>query len=345
LGEVVTVRGPISSDQLGLTLTHEHLFLHLENWFVRPLNPAEEAYSREPVSLKSLHRVRYRPYSNWDNIHITDFNTVLDEVRAFKAAGGGTIVELTLPAIGRDPVKMRDLASQADLNIVCGCGYYVRTSHPPSLDRKTVEEVATELVTELTEGYEGTGIRPGVIGEVGTSWPIDPVEEKVLRASALAQQRTGAPISIHLSGPEKHAGVVLDILEDAGAVLSKVALSHLDIHPIDTKTHGQLAARGAYVEYDLFGLTEFSEDGHWLPTPSDLTRIDAIKKLCEAGHGSKVLIAHDVCLKMQQIAYGGFGFAHIPAHVTPLMKAMGMSSEQINTIVRDNPAAWLTWMN
>lgn len=354
VGFAVTVRGPIRVEELGVTLTHEHLFLKLDNWFVQPKTDEDRAYAVEPVNLANLYRVRYRPYANWDNIRIDDFEMVRADVAAFRRGGGGTIVELTLSDIGRDAPRMRQVSEETGVNVICGCGHYVRTAHPPSIAKMSSEDVAEEIICDLTEGIDGTSIRAGVIGELGTTWPLHPDEEKVLRAGAIAHKKTGAPISIHMSSGGSHKDMseeevrrypfaILDILAESGADLNKVTLSHMDVHPLDTDLHSELAARGAYIEYDLFGLTEFSEDGLWLPPPSDLSRIEAVQRLCDAGYQDRIVIAHDVCLKMQQQAYGGFGFAHIPAHVRPLMHAMGMTDSLVDHIVRANPARWLEW--
>ena len=44
------------------------------------------------------------------------------------------------------------------------------------------------MVREVSEGVEGTGVRCGVIGEVGVSYPMTDFEKRSLQASAKAQQ-------------------------------------------------------------------------------------------------------------------------------------------------------------
>jgi len=343
-GHVVTVLGELQPAELGVVLPHEHLFLRLDNWFVPPQTEEERVFASSALSLDNLTSVRYRPYRNWDNIRIEDFDTVLAEVTAYRRAGGGTIVDVTPPAIGRDPVRARMLSERTGVHVVSGCGYYVQTSHPPQVSTMSAEDIEQELVGELEGEIVGTGVRAGVIGEIGTSHPITADERKVLLASAAAQRRTGAPVAIHLSSGADYGHEVLDILEKGGADLAKVALCHLDgRHPIDVAAHLELAARGAFVEYDLFGITEFSEDGLWPPPPFDLERIDAAAAIWEAGYGDRLLLSHDVCTKMQQSAYGGFGFAHLPGHVAPVMRSNGLSQNQIDALLRDNPARWLIW--
>jgi len=346
VGMINTVLGTVSPTDLGITLPHEHLFVHTENWFVEPKTEADRTFANTPVRLSSLTQLKYRPYSNWDNVHLDDYETVLAEVRRFKDVGGGTIVDLSSSAIGQDVAKMKQVSEESGVHVVAGCGYYVATAHPPDLRDRNVQQITDTIVGELRDGIGNTGICAGVIGEVGTTHPIDPVERKVLEASAAAHTETGAPISVHLSnGPPEYWLEVLTVLEDNGADPSKVALGHLDgYRPFDLKTHATIAERGAYVEYDIFGLLEFSEDGFWAPPPSDLERVEAVRELWEMGHGERILLSHDVCLKMQQIAYGGLGFAHLPAHVAPVMRSLGgLSDQQIETMFQTNPARWLAW--
>ena len=166
-GTVVTVRGPVEPSALGVTLPHEHLFLNLENWWVEPGTEADREFARKPVTLGLLSSLRYRAMSNWDNIHIDDEETVLREVGAFSDAGGGTIVDVTLRGIGRDPARLRRVSEAANVHVVCGCGYYVQSAHPPEVEEMTSERLADAMVEELIDGIDGSGIRAGVIGEIG----------------------------------------------------------------------------------------------------------------------------------------------------------------------------------
>ena len=52
--------------------------------------------------------------------------------------------------------------------------------------------MADLMVHEIVEGVEGSGgVRCGVIGEVGCSWPLTDCERKSLQAAAIAQKKTG----------------------------------------------------------------------------------------------------------------------------------------------------------
>jgi phosphotriesterase-related protein len=349
----MSVQGPLPAERLGMVLPHEHLFVQQNRWFAEPENEEEKEFSELPVSLGMLADLRYRPFSNLDNLRIDDYSTVNTEVRRFARVGGGTIVDLTLRGIGRNPVQMQRVSKDTGVNVVCGCGYYLERAHPPEVANMNVDEISDSIVKELLEGIDEFGIRPGVIGEIGTSHPVTEAERKVLRGAAHAQTRTGAPISVHLSaGPLADWLEILDILEVAGANLEKVALGHVDGHrPLDVEGHAELGRRGVYVEYDLFGVMDFTPDrdadpdewGYWPQFPSDLERIDALKVLWDLGIGDRLLLSHDVCLKMQQVAYGGYGFSHLPGSVLPVMRLMGFSNEQTDRMFILNPASWLTW--
>jgi phosphotriesterase-related protein len=242
-GMVQTVLGAVPPEDLGVTLPHEHLFVQVKGWDFPARDEIEARLAHAPVSLDILHWVHRRALSNLDNCRIDDYDTVCDEVRDFKVAGGGTIVDLTLRDIGRTPSLAQRVSQQTGVHVVAGCGYYVDASHPPELKTMSVAAIAEALEAELIHGINGTGIRPGVIGEIGTGDPITASERKVLEAAALAHQRTGAPISVHLFPAGGTAVQVLDILQGAGVAPSAVVLCHLDGQdPIQIDVHTELAA-------------------------------------------------------------------------------------------------------
>jgi phosphotriesterase-related protein len=344
-GKIVTVRGPIEPAVLGATLTHEHLFIDLRvPYYQTPTTDMARKFAHSEITISNLAEVRYRPFSHWANLKIDDLDVVLDEVAEFARVGGRSIVDVSPPSMGRDVVKLRRVAERTGVNVICGSGYYTERSYTNGLGPMEPAEVADELCRELLEGVGDTGVRPGVIGEIGTSCPPSKGERIVLNGSALAHRTTGAPISVHLSSGGDCASQVLDTLEADGTDLTKVALGHMDAkHPLDVKGHATLAARGAYVEYDMFGWPDFSEEGVFLPAAGDLERLDAVRALWNAGVGDRLLLSHDVCTKMQQRAYGGVGFAHLNRFIVPMFRRMGLSDEQIDTMIRVNPARWLTW--
>ena len=138
LTHVETVLGPVAADDLGPTLIHEHLQIDLWPWFDAPAADATGAeraiadlhVADDPTVMAS---VRADPFAVRDNLVLDDPGLAVAELALFAAAGGRTIVDLTLDEIGRDPGALRDIALRTGLNVVMGCGHYVGRAHPAAL--------------------------------------------------------------------------------------------------------------------------------------------------------------------------------------------------------------------
>ncbi len=230
-GSVMTVLGPVPTDALGITLMHEHLLFSLEAYWTPPRELPEPGIADAPLSLDNLWWVRQHPMGSRPNLIQGDPALAAAELARFKAAGGGTVVEVSSLGLNRDARGLREIAERTGVNVVAGSGYYIGASHPPDLAERTVEDVEAELVRDLTVGVDGTDIRAGVIGEIGTSEPLAPTERLVLRAAARAQRRTGVAMVVHPAPQHRSAaqiGAWLDILEAEGAIPERVVISHLE---------------------------------------------------------------------------------------------------------------------
>src|SRR5215510_10047796 len=200
-GHVQTVLGIIPPEAMGVTLPHEHLLIDFKVMFAEPTSSAERARAHEPVSLANLGWVRQNFNANLDNLRLTDERVSADEILLFKHAGGSTVVDPTPKTLARDPLALARIARRTGLNIVMGAGYYVHASHPPDMDKRTVDDLAREMIADITIGVGDTGVHAGLIGEIGTTSPWTENEKKVLRAAIVAQRATGAPLMIH---PGRH---------------------------------------------------------------------------------------------------------------------------------------------
>ena len=342
-GKVMTVLGPIEPGELGITLTHEHLFMDGRCWWNEPKEATKKAIAHAPLEITNLGEVRRNPLTNLDNLVQFDIEVALEEATAFKRAGGKSIVDVTNMGIGRDPAALKSVAHQTGLNIIMGSGYYTQASHPPEVTQKSVQEIADQLIGEITDGVRRVGVRPGLIGEIGTSSPITPDEEKVLRAAGVASLRTGAPLSVHPHPQRKEGLHILDILEEEGARLERVIICHMNATADDLDYHKAIAAKGAYTEYDTFGM-EIYQDTYRTHFSSDMVSIDAVKEMIDSGFMSNVLISHDACFKICLQRYGGWGISHILNHLPPYMRAAGITDEDLQTIMVENPARILTFV-
>jgi len=338
---VETAAGPVARADLGIVLPHEHLLIDLRNQFAPFSDPEKDRISREPVSMANLGWLRRNPYAVRDNLLLDDLDLAAQELEPFHSLGGRTVVDCTSIGVGRDPVRLRELADATGLNIIAGCGYYTRDTHPPDLARRSASEIADRIIRDLTEGIEGTGIRAGVIGEIGLSWPVHPDEWKVLEAAAIAHRATGAPVYVHVY-PWCAAGVdAADRLLKRGVRPAKVVICHSDVQP-EPGYMERVLERGVFLEFDNFG-KEFWVDSDERGFAGgvfmrDCERVDAVRALADKGFAGQVLVANDVCLKSMLRAYGGWGYDHILRHVVPMMLHAGIARADVDRIVRENPA-------
>jgi len=347
IGKVQTVLGLIDPNSLGLILPHEHLLTDLSStYFVEPADATERKMAHEPIRLDNLYWVKHHRMSSVDDMKLIDEEVAIKEAMMFKMAGGSAIVELSNIGLARDPLGLARIAQATGLNIVMGAGYYIGASHPPELAGMNEEEIAEGIVRDIMVGVGDTGIRSGIIGEIGCSVPLQDAERKVLVACAIAQQRTGAPLNIHPSCNDDLVLEIIKILGDANADLGHTVISHCDCWGFSPATLHSLADAGCYIEYDTFGHTTIftPHEEHYLDMPSDTQRLNDIIGLIAEGYLNHILIAGDNCFKDSLVAYGGDGYAHILRNVLPVMRDKGMSEEQINTLLVKNPKRMLTFI-
>ena len=141
---IMTVRGPIDDGELGVTQPHEHLLINL-----------------------------YGTVMVWNYSAFEDESLAIDELASFTAAGGRSIVETTTIGIGRQPEGLRRISEATGVNIVMGTGWYREAVYPDYVARSSVDQLADRLVGDIVDGVDGTGVRAGVIGEIGTEVEFD----------------------------------------------------------------------------------------------------------------------------------------------------------------------------
>jgi phosphotriesterase-related protein len=344
-GQVQTVLGTISPEELGITLAHEHCLVDLLCWFDEPAEASQKELAYQPLSLENFGWVRYNPMNHRDNLRLLDEEVAIKELQLYARAGGGSVVDCTNVGIGRDPLALARLARATGLNIIMGSGYYCAASHPPDMDSKSEEDIVQEIVHDLTVGVGSTGIRSGFIGEIGCSWPLTGNERKVLQASARAQQLTGAVLTVHPGRNQAAYLEIVDLLDKAGADLHRVIMEHVDRAILDHVKRLQVleecAQAGCYLEYDGFGHESYLPIGYsprgGLDRINDRQRVADIYQLIERGYLRQILLSQDCCMKMNLRGSGGGGYAHILNNVLPRMRDHGIGDEAIHTMLVDNP--------
>jgi len=282
-------------------------------------------------------------------LRLDDEQVAIKEAMLFKEAGGKTIVDMTPINMGRNPAALVNIAKATGLNIIMGTAYYLEKSYTPEMkmESKTDENIAQEFIRDITVGVSDTGIKAGIIGEIGCSWPLTDNERKVLRGAAIAQRQTGAPISVHPGGFEEAPMEIIKVLIDAGAKPTHVIIDHMERTMKSHSSRFRLAEMGCYLEWDRFG-----SDGEYpvapsenkLPDyPSDFERLNQIIQLIGEGHLNQILISHDTCLKIGLTHFGGQGYAHILNNILPLMRLKSIPEKYIDTLTIENPKRVLSF--
>lgn len=187
------------------------------------------------------------------------------------------------------------------------------------------------MLREIADGVDGTGVRPGVIGEIGVhrSW-VTAMEERVHRAAARAQLKSGLPLITH--SPLSPVGLdQLTILEAEGVDPARVAIGHSDSY-LHLGYHLQILARGAWVMFDNIGSA--------YPNMEE-RRIRLLKELLDRGFADRLLLSQDVCTDVQLEFGGGSGYVGVPGRFLPALRGLGVPEEAITAMTVDNPRRFL----
>lgn len=299
-GRIRTVRGAISPEQLGICMVHEHLIV--DSWAMWPV-------------------------PNYSLI-VDDVDLVIEEVQTFRAAGGATIVDVTNIGLGRDPVALKRISEATGVQIVMGSGWYRERAYPSYVQEKTADELAAMIVQEIEEGVDGTGIRPGIIGEIGTERKfITPAQERVFRAVARAHLQTGAPISTHTTHWGELALEQLALLAEEGVDPRHVIVGHLGDRR-DISILLPIAERGAFLGIDNIGYHDYQREER---------RAQNIIDLISAGYRSQILLSMDIATLNDLHWYGGKGFDYLLLQFVPLLRELGASEEDVQALLVTNP--------
>ncbi|GGE30344.1 phosphotriesterase-related protein [Pullulanibacillus camelliae] len=299
--KVRTVLGDIAAEELGFTYSHEHL------WCSPPPSQKDRDYE------------------------LTNYEASMQELKRFKEAGGESLVDASTLDYGRNGGKLKRMAEDTGVNVVGVSGFNKHIYFPAWITFDSIDQIKDRLVRDIEQGMDGTSAKAGFLKSGSWYNLIHPLEEKVTRAVARAQLETGAPIWLHTEAGTMGMEM-LDILEEEGVDLTKVAVGHSDRNA-DPYYHLQLAGRGAYVQFDGIGKIKYYPDS---------IRVECIKNLLKHGHSDQLMISGDMGRQSYLKSYGGGpGFEYIIKKFIPRLLDQGITQEQIDTIFVKNPARWL----
>lgn len=301
---VQSLLGPIAPENLGTTYVHEHLLTRPPLW-----------------------RIKEDPDYVLDSI-----DRMLEELRLFQAAGGRTLVDCTAIDYGRNARDFLELARRTDVQLLALTGFN-RGDYDRSFQEASVDQLAERMIQDVLEGMDGTAAKAGLI-KFGTSYNVVlPVEERFIKAAAKAQRATGAPVITHTTrgtmGLEQ-----IDLFEQAGGDVTRVALSHLDQN-LDFWYLRKIAARGASILFDGPSKTKYGPDE---------ARVVMLKRLVDAGFEDQLLISGDMGRRSYLKAYGGGpGFEYLLKQFVPRLHEDGFPKALTDKFFVTNPARYLTF--
>ena len=359
LVKIQTVRGSISPDKLGITLSHEHILL--TNQYLleeEPKDPEKLKIWNAPFSVELLNT--YKKLYGEDLGSANKYDMIFDdeelatkELLEYKKLGGNSLIEHSVWGLRLNVLGLKSISEKTDLNIIASTGCYMVKLHPKWIKKMNSDEIADIMIKEIKEGIENTQIKAGVIGECACSEvPYHPEEEKILRAACKAQKETGVGFTFHpilynsdKTDIAKLGDVYLNLIEKEEANTQKFWLSHCDITCRDLDYHLKILNRGVTIAYDCFGMEGVRAKsflgGHTIP--SDIEKVNAIASLCNQGYDKQIIISHDIAIKRRLKSYGGEGYSHILESIIPMLKEKGITEKQIKNMLVENPKRLLSF--
>ena len=339
-----TFRGEMPLSKYKRISPHEHLFIDLIHEAVEPATPEEKELYHSKVRMEILGPLRRNPYIVRDNLVLSDKDDAVNELKFLERHNVGLFVDLSCVGIERNVDRLRYVSENSKVDIALGTGFYVHDTLSEEVSAMSVQQMADFMVGEIENGIDGTDIRAGVIGEIGVSEVIYPVERKALLASAIAHQKTGLPVYLH-TYPWSHAGLeAANLLVENGVAPHNICICHVDV-TFDYEYLMELLNAGFYIEFDDFGKEFYfpPQDGAFAggPFATDVERVRMLKRLINEGYGKQLIVATDICLKASLHKYGGWGYDHIFENIIPMMQQEGFNSDEIALIIEENPMRFL----
>jgi phosphotriesterase-related protein len=316
MSKVNTVLGPISIDELGVTLVHEHLVFAYLGWDCDALAPP---YDREAAAAACV-----------------------EALKQAKDYGLKTLVDATATDMGRDVELQKMVSDRLGINIICATGFYTEKYGKAgyfkfrSMAYDITNEICETLVKEITQGIGDTGVKAGVIKVATGHARISSYEEKVLKAAARAQKETGVPIITHTEagtmGPEQ-----ADLLISEGVDPKRVVIGHM-CGNADLKYHLSVLEKGLYIAFDRLGI--------------DILFPDKLRKAClmgliGIGYADRILLSQDCWAWWLGRPYefpdaakpllANWSYVHVFNNIIPALREAGVTEDKIHTLMVENP--------
>lgn len=370
IGKVMTVLGPVEPEKLGHTLPHEHTLNWLSHYEMPDADPEKRKFFEQPVTLDNLYYILNENfYGIRDNLLNYDDEFFIEELKRFKKAGGGTVVDLTgddntmYYAEGKptDPLhnpgtdehwsRLKALSEKSGAQIVAAVAHFP-SNGKTDFSKLSVDDIAAYYIDRIKNGYGATGVKPGIIGEIGTGDVITDAEWKCLRAAAIAANETGLAVNVHVNVYQwRHDFKIVKLFQEEGMDLNKLAFSHREACLIqDNWSEGDgfghlqaLMDKGCYISFDGVGNMTYEKMvyGSWC-NASDKQRAQAIYKLIVRGYQDRILLSHDSAERHRFSQVGGYCLNHINTRFREICNLVGVENDEFDSIICTNPQRLMT---
>ncbi|WP_053360918.1 phosphotriesterase [Bacillus sp. FJAT-27251] len=294
---IQTVRGKIHAEELGVCACHEHLYIDLSG------------------------------IKNDKDAALDDVNLVMEDLESFIDYGGKSVIEMTNSGMGRDVEKLLEISEKLNLHIVASTGCYKDPFIPEEKKTWNRDGFAEWVIDEIENGIDGTPIKPGVIGEIGSSLnEFKPIETELFHGAIAAAKATMLPLSTHTT-----LGTLaleqIELFQSEGLPLSQVIIGHQDLNVVDDHVLQVLEA-GAYVALDTIGKENYR---------SDEERLNSLLHFLEQGYEDQLLLSSDLTRKSHLLAAGGQGYDVVLRKFIPALRSRSVGEEVIEKLLVKNP--------
>ncbi|CAM3154324.1 phosphotriesterase-related protein [Streptobacillus felis] len=282
----------------GFTLMHEHMFIDLSKYKNNNLDCRLDAKEE-----------------------------MIEEMKKLYSKGVRNIVEVTNMGMGRDVKYVSDIQKESGINFIFATGFYKVPFLPDFVETMTIDELADLMVKDIEVGIDGTDIKAGIIGEIGTSLnEMKELEEKVFLSAIKAHKITKVPITTHTT-LGTYGLKQIEMFKEHGVDLSRVVIGHVDLSG-DIQYILSMLKEGVYVEFDTIGKNNYLAD--------DL-RVEMLKQIEKAGYIDKVFLSLDITRKSNMEYMGGIGYSYLFDVFLPKLREVGIKEESIEKMLISNP--------
>jgi phosphotriesterase-related protein len=315
VGFVETFRGPVDPDRLGVTLIHEHIFV------------------RNPELELNL------PDGEWDPSDAVE--TAVEGLTDLYERGIRTVVDLTVPGLGRDVRLVARIAGRVPVHLIAATGWYTPNVlpayfrfHGPGRMIDRSDPLIELFVRDIRDGIAGGKVRAGMLKVMTDEKGVTPDVARVMSAAAIAHQETGVTITTH-SHPASRNGLEQQaFLCERGVAAECIIIGHSgDCEDLDYLR--ELMDNGSTIGMDRFGME------HIL---SDERRVGTVVALLELGYADRIVLSHDAAFyshvtppSWRAKSAPSWRMDTIPQRVIPMLQAAGVSSDVITQMLVTNP--------